>query len=81
MQKHLVYCELNFCTLNAFQFRASKWLNVYPNIYFDSVRCSRGGGGFGPQGSRLRLRPRIGWWNCVQTGISNKYKIEGRKER
>jgi hypothetical protein len=32
------------------------------------------------QGSRLRERPKKGWWNCVQTNI-NKYKIKNWIEK
>jgi hypothetical protein len=33
-----------------------------------------------PEGSRLRGRPKIRWWNCVQTG-TDKYEITNWKER
>ena len=33
-----------------------------------------------PKGSRLRVRPKNRWWNCIRTDI-NKCKITNWKER
>jgi hypothetical protein len=62
-----------FGDLDILSFVITTWLNWIGNVHrMDSKTKASTVFNNNPQGSRLRGRPKIRWWNCVHTDINTR---------